>query len=217
MNEQAVLKDFRLNRLLSEPLTKILLALPVRPNHVTCLSLACGVMAGVLFASGRFAESLAGALLYQAACVLDNCDGEIARVKNMGSAFGAWFDIGADFVTDLCLFGGLGLGMMRFTDDAGVRVFTALCLFGALMHFSLVVLEKTRGFGPAQYGSPNPGRRGALSVFFDALREGDASWVVVLLALIGKAHTLIWFGAVYMQVLWIGALAANFSHLSKPK
>ena len=180
-------------------------------------SLLCGVTAGIFFTFGKYSTSLIGACFYQTACILDNCDGEIARTKNLGSAFGSWFDIATDFLTDLCLFGGIGLSLLLQSMDKGVLSVTILCLFGTSMHVILVIMEKLRGFGPAQHGNPNPGRRNGLSIFFDAIREGDVSWVVVLLALAGMAHALIWIGAFYMQILWITALTVNYAHLTKPR
>lgn len=203
--------DFRLNRLFSTPLASVLLATPLTPNQVTCLSLLSGLAAGWLFSYGHTKTSIVAALLYVLACLLDNCDGEIARKKNLGSAFGAWFDIGADLLTDIAVFTGIGLSMLGRGDDANVALFLALCLSGAAIHCVLVVLEKLRGFGPAAYGAPNTQGSARLSFFklFDALREGDACWLVLLFALAGKAHTLLWFGGIYMQILWITALLMN--------
>jgi phosphatidylglycerophosphate synthase len=214
-------KDFRLNRIFSTPLTAILLKTPLTPNHVTFLSLSFGILAGLFFSQGAYTPSLLGALSYQLACVLDNCDGEIARAKKMGSGFGAWLDIAADFLTDLSLFLGIGLGVLKHAPDHGwAVVFIALCLSGAFIHVVLVVLEKIRGFGPAAFGVPNPdqeARKNMFSNIFDALREGDASWLVVLLALAGKADLLLWFGGIYMQILWLAALFLNFRFLFPKK
>lgn len=208
---------FRLNRVLSEPLTALLLKTPLTPNQVTGLSMACGIGAGFLFAGGSWAHSVLGALCYQSAMVLDNCDGEIARKKNLRSAFGAWFDIFADFVTDLSLFLGIAAGCLRQNVEGPVQLFALLCIFGGSMHLVLVILEKIRGFGPAVYENPNPDteqRRNIIYGVFDALREGESSWFVLIFALLGKAAWLLWFGGIYMQVLWLSALALNFRHLA---
>ena len=210
------MNGFRLNRVLSTPLTACLLRLPVTPNMVTTASLSLGLTAGWLFSQGRYAQALAGAACYQLAVVLDNCDGEIARAKKLGSNFGAWFDITADFITDAALFAGVALGAFRADAQGPVALFAALCLSGAVLHLALVVLEKKRGFGPAAFGSPNPdqkGRRGVLWDFFDALREGESSWFVVILALAGQSIWLLWFGGIYMQILWLSAVAINFRWL----
>ena len=205
--------EFRLNRIFSRPLTRILLATPLTPNHVTTLCLLTGLAAGYLFSKGLYETSLVGAILYQIAVVLDNCDGEIARAKKLGSVFGGWYDIAADFTTDISLFGGIALGALASGLKGPVGLFTALCLSGSVMHLSLVVLEKIRGFGPAVYGSAHPEsatRKNILLNIFDCLREGDSSWFVVLFAAMGTTSWLLWFGGIYMQVLWISAVLVNF-------
>ena len=208
--------EFRLNRLFSRPLSGLLLKTPVTPNHITTVSLAAGLAAGWFFSQGSFRDGLWGAFLYQLAVILDNCDGEIARAKNLGSTFGAWYDIFADFVTDFSLFAGLALGALRAQAEGPVLLFAALCLTGGLMHLSLVVLEKLKGFGPAAYAAPHPEhstRKNPFLTLFDSLREGDSSWFVVLFAATGHAVWLLWFGGVYMQVLWLAALVMNFRWL----
>src|SRR5262245_34908291 len=133
--------DFRLNRIFSDPLAALLLSTPLTPNQVTCLSMASGITAGALFSFGDYAHSLAAAIFYVLAALLDNCDGEIARSKGLGSTFGAWFDIAADFVTDISLFIGVALSQWNRGNDQGVGLFLILCLSGAILHCALVVIE----------------------------------------------------------------------------
>lgn len=210
-------ESFKLNRFLSRPLTVVFLKTPLKPNHITFFSLLFGIFSGVLFAEGRLEFSLLGALSFQIAAVLDNCDGEIARAKNLKSNFGGWFDIIADVITDIALFSGLAVGISK---SGGVQwpVFPAaiLCICGSLLNFLIVWIEKTRGFGPAVFNQPHPQglhRKNIFFLFVDALREGDSSWFVMLFALFNKLSYLLWFGAVYMQLLWISALLLNFKWL----
>ncbi len=211
--------DFKFNRLFSALLTRLFMRSSLTPNQITVLSLVCGLGAGALFSTGRYEEGVWGALLYCLACILDNCDGEIARAKNMGSVFGGWLDIAVDFLTDFALFGGLALGASK-TGDAffSVKLFFILCLSGGAMHFLLVIIEKLKGFGPAAFSVPNPdqqSRSNFLFRIFDALREGEASWLILGFAIAGKTHYLLWFGGFYMQILWISALFMNFKFLVK--
>jgi len=52
-----------------------------------------------------------------ASLVLDNCDGEIARVKLLGSTFGAWLDIYGDFVVNASFMAGMAVGAYRVFDQ----------------------------------------------------------------------------------------------------
>ena len=204
---------FRLNRVLSKPLTRVLLKTPLTPNQVTLASLGFGFLAGYFFSLGEYAPSLAAAGSYQVAVVLDNCDGEIARAKKLGSEFGGWLDIVCDILSDLALFTGIALGMDRQGTTGPVALFLTLCLSGAVVHFLLVVTEKLKGFGPAVFTAPHPEhekRKNVVLDIFDALREGDASWFVVLFAVTGYTQALLWAGGIYMQALWISAAVVNF-------
>jgi hypothetical protein len=119
-------------------------------------------------------------------------------------------------VTDISLFLGIGIAMIRQNAQGPVRLFLILCLSGSLMHFLLVLLEKLKGFGPAVFQVPHPEPEARKNVFlniFDAVREGDASWFVVLFALLDRTFVLLWAGGVYMQLLWIGATFVNFRWL----
>ena len=205
--------DLRLNRVLSKPLTHLFLKTPLTPNQVTLLSLSCGLTAGFFFSLGHYAASLAGAAGYQLAVVLDNCDGEVARAKNMRSKLGRWLDILVDILNDTVIFTGVAIGLRRQGIQDFVWLFLTLCLSGAAMHFLLVVLEKMKGFGPAVFAAPHlehGQRRRFWLVLFDALREGEASWFVVLFASAGQTQYLLWAGGVYMQVLWISAALINY-------
>lgn len=211
---------FRLNRLLSVPLSSFLLRTLITPNQITLLSLTLGILAGLAFSRGTYLSGLVGALCYQVAIVLDNCDGEIARAKNMRSALGAWLDIVADFFTDVSLFLGIGFGVLAARPDQPVLLFMFLCLSGGVLHLALVIWEKLRGFGPAVFHSADatnqPAKISWILNTFDALREGEASWFVVAFAVTGKVEWLLWFGGIYMQILWISGAFMDCRRLLTP-
>ncbi len=212
------MSEFRINRVFSNRFTPILLKTPLTPNQVTFLSLGCGVFAGALFAKGEFMLGIIGSLLYQLAMILDNCDGEIARAKNMRSELGGWLDIICDLITDIALFAGIGIGASRLGLPWPVWHLTGLCIAGGILHSFLVIWEKLRGFGPAVFNAPHPESASRKSIFltiFDAFREGDASWIVFIFALFGQLSILLWVGSIYMQILWISALIVNFKWLFK--
>lgn len=211
-----VAAEFRLNRVFSRPLTRLLLKTPLTPNQTTLLSLFFGILAGCLFSNGAWRWGILGALSYQLAVLLDNCDGEIARAKNWGSSFGAWLDIACDLLVDLSLFLGIAIGMANKAASGPIRLFAFLCVSGAMFHFALVVTEKLKGFGPAAFGAPHPEHKTRKNFFlsvFDALREGEISWLVLLFALMNKTGSLLWLGGIYMQIIWISALLINFKWL----
>lgn len=204
---------FQINRALSKPLTAFLLKTPLTPNQVTLLSLSFGIGAGVLLASGDSALFIPAAFAFVTAMVLDNCDGEIARTKNMRSVFGGWLDVVADVFTDLFFFAGLTIGLLKQGVGGPVLAAGFLCIAGGILNFTIVVVEKIKGFGPAVYNQHHPAgarRDSLISKIIEALREGDSSWLVVILIVLGQTEFLLYGAAVYMQALWISALVMNF-------
>jgi phosphatidylglycerophosphate synthase len=108
--------DQRLARLLVRPLART----PVRPNHITSLSLAAGLGAAALFALGSPAASNGAAALFMLAAFLDHADGELARMTGRVSRFGHHLDYAVGAANYTLLFVGLGLGLSRgpMGDDA---------------------------------------------------------------------------------------------------
>ena len=210
-----------INRALSKPLTYLLLKTPLTPNQVTAVSLGFGVLSGLFFAKGDYFSAVAAAVFFQTAAVLDNCDGDIARAKNLRSEFGGWFDVVADVLVDIALFFGLVIGLLRQGAEGPVILFGSLCVMGALINFIIVCAEKMKGFGPAVFEQPHPEgarREGLFHQMVEGVREGDSSWFLVGFAVFGKMDWFLWLAAPYMQVLWISAVMMNFKWLfSKAK
>jgi choline kinase/phosphatidylglycerophosphate synthase len=95
-----------LNRKLSTLITPYLLKFDfLTPNVVTVLTTALGFLSAFLFLEKNY---VLGGILTQITSVLDGCDGEIARVKNLKSKFGGALDSVLDRYVDVfivfCLF-----------------------------------------------------------------------------------------------------------------
>lgn len=98
--------DQRLARWLVRPLAKT----PLRPNHITTLSLALGVAAGLLFARGQTRAAGWGAALFMLARFVDHADGELARFTGRTSRIGYYYDYVAGALSSVALFAGIGVG-----------------------------------------------------------------------------------------------------------
>lgn len=100
-----------INRPLSSAVTKLLLPLPITPNAFTFLITPFPVIGAMLVARGGYLTIVLGTLLYQIYSILDGCDGEIARAKNLQSRMGErldkWCDTGASAL--LCV--GVAIGV----------------------------------------------------------------------------------------------------------
>ena len=96
-----------LNRPLSVRLSRYLARTPIHPNQISFFSFILSLAAAWLFAKEGYFPLAAGAVLAQAASVIDGCDGEVARLKFLESDYGGWFDAVLDRYADAFLLFGL--------------------------------------------------------------------------------------------------------------
>jgi phosphatidylglycerophosphate synthase len=92
-------------RPLAHPLVVVLARLRVPPPLVVVSAGAAGVAAAVELGRGSF---VAAALLVQLKTLLDNADGQLARLTGRTSAFGRYLDSEVDLLVNASLFAALG-------------------------------------------------------------------------------------------------------------
>ena len=98
----------------------------LKPNHVTIVGLVLVILAGILFAQGRYGWGLLAGWLMT---FLDTVDGKLARVTVTSSKFGHYFDHIIDLVHPPIwyILWGVGLGVSRF-DFIGLSLQTTFWL-----------------------------------------------------------------------------------------
>jgi archaetidylinositol phosphate synthase len=92
-------------RPLAHPLVLVLARLRVPPPAVVIASGAAGFAAAVELGRGSL---IAAALLVQIKTLLDNADGQLARLTDRTSAFGRYLDSEFDLLVNVALFAALG-------------------------------------------------------------------------------------------------------------
>lgn len=123
------------------PVVKALIAMGVTPNMVTTIGLlgnlaAAGVLvyAGTVAGEG-FADwgllTLAGALIIGFS-LFDMLDGQVARLGNMASTFGAMYDSVLDRYCELFTLGGIAFYLIQQGNLTGALI-TFLALVGSIM------------------------------------------------------------------------------------
>ncbi len=105
-----------LNRPISRPITRFLLKFPIQPSAWTISIFVLPIIACVFFVRGDYVSVVIGAAIFQAFSILDGCDGEIARAKNLESKFGERLDQFCDFLASLLYVLALGLGLHRSSE-----------------------------------------------------------------------------------------------------
>jgi phosphatidylglycerophosphate synthase len=102
-----------LNRPISRHVTSFLLKFPIHPNAWTISIFVLPLIACLFLVRGDYVSLVIGAAIFQVFSILDGCDGEIARAKNLDSKFGQRLDYLCDFTASLLYVLALGLGLHR--------------------------------------------------------------------------------------------------------
>jgi len=195
-------------RHLSTRVTPWLARTPLSANQITALSLVSGLSAAWAAAENR---AVVAALLLVVTYILDNCDGEIARLKKQSSAFGRFFDSFVDWIVHAVLFVGLGIGASR---SLGGDIWTWLgwiAFAGATINYAIGQYFETRDGVPdlAPADARKPQTLGEWVLFaFRELSRADFCFLVLALALFDLAWLLVPAGAVGAQVYWMTQFVA---------
>ena len=70
----------------------------ITPNSITFISLLLRILSGLFFLNGKHEYLICGAMLFEGSYLIDCVDGSVARLKNMTSVFGRFFDHISDLV-----------------------------------------------------------------------------------------------------------------------
>ena len=91
-----------INRKISMPISKFIVNKfgDVSPNKVTILTTIFGIFAGLIY---LFEEPIIAGICVQIASIVDGVDGEVARLLNKQSNFGAFLDSVMDRIVDITI------------------------------------------------------------------------------------------------------------------
>lgn len=203
---------FPLVRQLSYRLTPILLKTPITPNQVTVLSLLFGLMCAVCFMMGNYLFGIIGAVFLTTSYTLDNCDGEVARIKNMSSEFGAKLDDMVDWTVDASFFAALGYGTSQSMNQPFWFWLGCAAAAGAFIDYIVDLFyyarnkqeedSKTREERAIDFKKP-ANTVDWLIYIFHKLSRADFCIIVLILALSNVTWILLPFAAIGAQVYWI--------------
>jgi phosphatidylglycerophosphate synthase len=202
---------FPLIRKLSRPFVVLFLRLPVTPNQITTLSLITGLGAAICFLQSDYKTRLIGALLFVVCYLLDNCDGEIARIKHLGSKFGDYYDTFVDWIVHTSLFLALGYSNYRDGDD---MLWLWLGLFagaGASINYILGLLrDKEDQASPViKTITETPTFQEFFILIFRELTRADFCFLLLILTLFDYEWILLPVAAIGAQIYWMTRFAES--------
>ncbi|MEQ1920107.1 MAG: CDP-alcohol phosphatidyltransferase family protein [Elusimicrobiota bacterium] len=187
-----------LDRSLSIAITRLLLPFPVTPNHVTTAGLILGLLGAWWLAAPTAHVQFYGALVLWFCCLLDGCDGEIARLKHLSSPTGAAYDVWADHVAHLMTFVALPIGVARLHPGQDWLIPGALLVTGFLAcGFSVWYLVLRV---PEE-------RRGPLALTVERIASRDYVYLILVLTALGHLDWFVWAAAIgshlFNAFLWL--------------
>ena len=203
---------FPITRQLSYPLTQLLHRLPISPNQITALSMIAGLIGAWCFAQGTWSMQIAGGFWLLACYTLDNCDGEIARLKAMSSDWGANFDDFVDWLVDSAFFAALGYGTWQVTGEALWAWLGAAAAIGATIDYVIDIVFNARAKNEPESKSREERATDVrkpedftdwLIYIFHKLSRADFCLIVLGLALFNVLWILLPLGAIGAQAYWI--------------
>jgi len=203
---------FPLIRHLSCLLTPILLKTFFTPNHITFLSFLSGLLCAGCFSFGIYGLDIAGAFFLVISYTLDNCDGEVARIKNMSSEFGAKFDDMVDWIVDASFFIALGYGVSQVNEQVFWLWLGIIAALGAFIDYLVDLHHYAKNKEKinkiiteqrvAQFKQPQ-NTLDWLIYIFHKLSRADFCFIVLILALFNLTYILLPFAAIGAQIYWI--------------
>jgi len=143
------------NRPISRRITRVLLKLPVHPNTWTISIFVLPLIAGAFLMRGDYVSVVIGAAIFQAFSILDGCDGEIARAKNLESRFGERLDSFCDFLGSLIYVLALGFGLHHLAEGvlcAGLIAANEWLLRGGKSEMQMVTATLHESFYSRHHG-----------------------------------------------------------------
>ncbi len=102
----------------------------VTPNQVSIFSFLLAAVACALFIHPNYWWRVVGVVLLQLSFAFDCSDGEISRIKNLSSKFGAWLDSVFDRIKEVLMFGAITLYWYLYETT---EVWVILLGFGATL------------------------------------------------------------------------------------
>ncbi len=112
--------------------SKPLAAAGVHPNYVTLAGAAFALFAVLLFLDGRPLTLAAGGVCWLIGGILDEADGEVARLQGKESAFGSWLDLTLDRIFDAAMLLALVWPLRSFEPFGDEYLIITLCALVAV-------------------------------------------------------------------------------------
>ena len=210
MKKHFLLKILPLIRPASNVMLAVLIRLPITPNLITAFSLVFGLAASATLYYFPEKSAVWAAVLLIFSYILDNCDGEIARRKNLTSTFGRRFDNVSDWLIHASFFYALGFTWQGTTGDPWWLWMGWAAAIGSSINYFLTVAYEQ--FDPETLSEQQAGvtlPNGPYEWFLFSFRElarADFCFLFLALTSFNIHWVLLPTAAIGAQVYWLTQL-----------
>jgi len=197
-----------LNRWFSHLFLPWVVKLPVTPNQWTWVSFMLGMASIGLMAQGSSPAILWAALLFHLFYIVDNWDGDVARIKGLSSWWGGWWDVSVDAMVQVALPLGLALGVARMGGPDWILIVGGAAALGLALDMAVTSWAKLLGFGPSVFSDSTRRPSGSnLKRWIQLnLTHENFSLVVVLMLVLDWRVPFLLLIAIGSHCFWIGYL-----------
>jgi len=180
-------------RRISGFISGFLVKTPVTPNQVTIISLVIGIVSAVFFSHGTYTCTIIAGGFYFVSTVFDQCDGEVARFKQMESDFGRVFDIITDSIVNAAIVIGITIAIYNASGSGLTIIVGLLAMMGIVISLLLTTY----------FSSKNKKDTGTKEML-DKLNNKDFFYIIMLASVI--FNQMIWFlliMAIGTNIYWV--------------
>lgn len=116
-----ILKYIQVEMYFTRPLASLIVRAvyntKVTPNSLTYIAFVFGLLAAAAYLGGNHLFFILGGVMGQVVSIFDCADGQLARVKNMGSRYGAYLDLFLDRFTESIAYLCIVIGYFRYSGS----------------------------------------------------------------------------------------------------
>jgi phosphatidylglycerophosphate synthase/choline kinase len=207
------------NKRLALPIIKLLLKTPITPNMISVAGVFVSIAAGYFFSRGSYSYFVLGAAISYLSALFDHFDGSVARLKNMESAFGAYFEQACDFAYYFSFAIGVTVGLYRETNNQTYIFLGAALIFGAMAGLMTISYQrKVFASNPSQLGAQaqrklednkqNPIYRFGRNTYFFAKRP-VMPYYVFFFAVLDMLPFILFMAALGANLFWSIQIYSN--------
>jgi len=106
---------------------------PLSANHITLISIGCGLVGGLFFTCPASSSLLIGVILFHAWYLLDHVDGQVARYRNQSSLSGVYLDYLSHYIVHAAFFFGIGFQAFFLSDAPLFLLLAVLAGAGSML------------------------------------------------------------------------------------